>query len=193
MWAVLVFAALSVSAQAHGTIPGMNEAVGGFLHPLITPLHVLILLGLGLWLGQQTPLRLKIPVLVFTPCSAAALLATTTGAIPAVPPAFLLAISLSAGVLVALAARLPTCASVALFGFAGLALGLDSAVDNATTTAAIAKTLLGTWISLSVWLVNTAFYVSLCPPRQWIQIGIRVAGSWIVAISLLVLAFSLKR
>jgi hypothetical protein len=65
--------------------------------------------------------------------------------------------------------------------------------DAAVTPWAVAKTLFGTWISFIVWIVDIAYYVSLLPPRKWMQIGARVAGSWIVAISFLVLAFALRR
>ena len=55
------------------------------------------------------------------------------------------------------------------------------------------KILFATWVSLVLFVVNAAFYVSLLPRLQWVQTGIRVAGSWIVAIALLMLAFALRR
>ena len=75
-----------------------------------------------------------------------------------------------------------------------LAIGLDSAVDNATGLAVI-STLLGTWLALILCVLNGAHYVSLAAEKnkQWLNIGIRVAGSWIVAISLLVIAFALRK
>ncbi len=41
-------------------------------------------------------------------------------------------------------------------------------------------------------LANLAYYTALCPQRQWLQIALRIAGSWTAAVSLLVLAFALK-
>ena len=64
--------AFPAAAQAHTPIPGMGEFAGGLLHPLTTPFHVLILLGLALLVGQQVPMRLKLPLSVFLPLSAAA-------------------------------------------------------------------------------------------------------------------------
>ncbi len=54
-------------------------------------------------------------------------------------------------------------------------------------------TLLGTWVGLFLILVDVALYVSLLMKRKWAQIGVRVLASWIIAISLLVLAFALRK
>ena len=56
----------------------------------------------------------------------------------------------------------------------------------------IIKTLSGTWIALVVLVCDIAIYVSLGAEAKWLQIALRVAGSWIIAIALLVLAFSLR-
>jgi urease accessory protein len=181
-----------VEAQAHAPVKGMGDLFNGLLHPLTTPAHLLIVLGLGLWIGQRTPLNLKTPMLVFAPLSAAALLGTMTGAVTTVHPSFLLALALVAGALVALDKPLPTLWAGALFALAALGLGFDSGVDS-TTTATVLKTLLGTWISLLLLVVDIAIYISLCTKKPWQKIGVRVVGSWIVAISLLVLAFALKK
>ena len=171
---------------------GMGEFGGGFVHPLLTPSHLLILIGLGLWLGQQTPLRLKMPMLMFIPFSAAGLLLTTKFPMPISWQPILICLALAGGILVAMSAKLPAWVAAPVFAAGALAIGLDSGVDAATSATAIAKTLFATWISLNLWLVNFSFYTSLCPQKKWMQIGIRVAGSWIAAISLLVLAFALK-
>jgi hydrogenase/urease accessory protein HupE len=172
----------------------MNHFTPGLLHPWMTPAHFILLLALGLWLGQHVPLRLGLPLKVFAPLSAAALAFTTTGWIAGVPPPLLVAIALLSGAVVALEARLPSSAGAGLLAAAAMAIGLDSGAE-AGTPLAIIGTLLGTWVSLSLGLVNIAYYVSLAAERRqkWMSIGLRIAGSWIVAISLLMLAFSLRR
>ena len=92
----------------------------------------------------------------------------------------------------ALAVPLPTAVRLVICAAAGLALGLDSGVDVGTAGIATAKTLFATWVCLTLCVANVAFYSSRLPKHQWVQIGIRVVGSWIVAIALLMLAFSLK-
>jgi urease accessory protein len=188
----LLLVALPATAHAHTTIQGAGDVLNGILHPLATPSHMLILLGLGLLAGQQSPPNLKTPMLTFLPVSAVALLLTMTGAITAVYPPVLIAIALCAGILVALEAPLPRLACIALFAAAAIAIGLDSAVETGSTVAVL-KRLFGTWVSLALIIFNLAYYVSLWTKQKWQRIGIRVVGSWLIAIAFLVLAFSLKR
>ena len=44
-----------------------------------------------------------------------------------------------------------------------------------------------------VLVINTGFYISLGLQKPWLKIGVRIIGSWLVAISLMVLAFALKK
>ena len=187
----LILVAWPATAQAHTQVEGVPDILNGLLHPLGTPSHLLILLGLGLLAGQQQPLNLKTPMLAFLPLSAAALLLTLTGAITSVYPPVLVCIALCAGTLVALEAPLPRLGFMALFAAAALVLGFDSAVETGTTDAVLQR-LFGTWLSLSLVVFNLAYYVSLWTKQKWQKVGIRVAGSWLIAISFLVLAFSLR-
>ena len=183
---------VQTSAQAHGASAGMAGFGCGLIHPLITPTHLLLLLALGLWLGQQRPLALRLPALVFVPGAAVGLLATTRLALPPGWQVVLLCLALAAALLLVTSARLPGWAALPLFAGAGLALGLDSGVDSADSTTALTITLLATWIGLNLCLVNFAYYTSLLPQRKWIQTGVRVAGSWLAAICLLGLAFTFR-
>jgi urease accessory protein len=186
--------AMPAHAQAHMTAPGMGDFISGLLHPWMTPTHVLILLSLGLWLGQHLPLRVGLPLKVFIPGAALGLALSTVHWFTFVPPPVLVAISLVAGTVVALKARLSGPSAAVLLAVAALAIGLDSGVETGTGFT-VFKTLLGTWVSLGIGLLNLGYYVSLASDRKkkWISIGIRVAGSWIVAISLLMLAFALRK
>ena len=180
-------------AEAHNALLGMGEFVNGFAHPLSTPAQVLVLLGLALLLGQRAPLRLRLPLAIFAPVSGLALAFTATGLVKVEPPVVLAVVALAAGILVATAAPLNAWVKATIFGLAAVALGLDSIADAAVTPWAVVRTLFGTWIGLTVWMVDAAYYVSLLPRRKWAEIGVRVIGSWITAISFLVLAFALKR
>ena len=184
---------LPTKAQAHTPIPGMGEVGSGLLHPLLTPSHLLVLLALGFLLGQQRPLRLGLPMAVFAVAAAVGLLVTATGLITGVLTPPLMLIALPAGGLVALALPLPFMVRLSICGVAALVLGLDSGVDAGLTRFAAGKTLTANWVSLCLCVVNIAFYISLLPPLQWVQTGVRIVGSWLVAIALLMLAFALKR
>lgn len=131
-------------------------------------------------------------MLVFVSASAVALLLTFTGWVSNVYPPVLLGLALGAAVLVALEKKIPPTGLHALLAVAALVIGLDSAVESSSTVSVL-KTLAGTWISLGVLLADIAIYASFCTKKQWLKVGIRVIGSWIIAIALLVLAFSLRR
>ena len=90
------FLAAPLTVEAHTTLRGMGEFGGGFIHPLLTLPHILILLGLGLWVGQHPPLRLKLPLLFFLPFSAAGLLLTTKFPMPAAWQPVLICVALVA-------------------------------------------------------------------------------------------------
>jgi hydrogenase/urease accessory protein HupE len=174
----------------------MDSFYAGLLHPLLTLPHMLVLLGLGIWLGQRPPLRLKIPIWVFaTGCAAALLLPTRVAMPPEVANAAtlgVLAVALGCGILVAASARLACVPGWAVAAVAAIAVALDSGLDAAPSARDTALTLLGTWTSTTVLVANVAFYTSLCPPRPWVHTGLRIAGSWMAAVSLLVLAFAWK-
>ncbi len=189
----LVFLFLPGSAEAHTPIKGVGEFANGFFHPFLTPTHLLVLLSMGLLLGQRVPLRLQGAVGVFAAFAAAGLSLTTVRVVSGVYQPILISLGLCSGGLVALAPSLPPWVRLIACAAAGFALGLDSGVDSGATGAATATTLIATWLSLIVCVTDVAFYSSLVPPYKWVQTGIRVAGSWIVAIALLMLAFSLRR
>ncbi len=189
----LFFLILTSAAHAHTTVEGAGALGNGALHPLMTPAHVLILLGLGLLLGQQVPLGLGRAVRVFAPASAAALLLTATGRVPAVYPPLMIGIALGLSILVALETRLNGRVAAALCATAAVGIGLDSAVDPGTAAAAGFKMLIGTWFTMNALVFYTAVCASNGADKKWARAGIRVIGSWILAISLMALAFSLRK
>jgi len=180
------------TAQAHSPIKGTGDFLNGLLHPLVTPTHVLIIIGLGLVAGRQAARDLKAPLWAFLPLSALALALTTLGWIREVYPPLLICIALCAGVLLALEKIPPVPATCALFAAAALGLGLDSAVEGAAPASTM-KILLGNWISLNLLIFDLAIYVTMGKQANWLKIALRVAGSWLIAISLMVLAFSFRK
>lgn len=180
------------NASAHMTVEGAGDIANGALHPLMTPAHVLILLALGLLLGQQLPLDLDKRLRVFAPVSAAALLLTMTGGFKELFPPLLIGLALCIAILVAWERKLPRFVPEILCALAATGIGFDSAMETGTT-GNILKTLMGTWLVMNAVI----FYIAVCASngagRQWAKIGIRVLGSWIIAISFMVLAFALKK
>jgi urease accessory protein len=184
---------LTTAADAHLAVDGLGEIGNGMLHPLITPAHALILLGLGLLLGQPVPLDLKSRMKFLAGLSAVALMLAGAGVFPnGVQPPLLVAIALVIGALVALERKPHRHATLALIALAAFGIGLDSGTEPAPLFK-VTKTLLGTWICVNVVVAYVAICASHGAEKPWVKVGVRVLGSWILAISLLVLAFSLRK
>jgi urease accessory protein len=169
----------------------MGDFIGGLLHPVVTPAHGLLLLALGLLAGRSAPPPLRWPMRCFLPLSALALGVTGAGWVKALHPAVLHGALLVVGGLLAWGRPVPLPALCGLFAFAGTALGLDSAPDS-TVPAAVLKTLAGTWLGLGVLVYDVAIYASLGAATSWLRHALRIAGAWLVAIALLMLAFALR-
>jgi urease accessory protein len=175
---------------AHSQIAGVADFWNGMLHPLLSPAHVLILAGLGLLMGQQAPRGTTAAAASFGTLFAIGLAITMTGWVGSVSQPLLLFVAMCAAILIVTGRAIPSVASVVLHGGAGLLLGLDSRVDNVATAAAI-KMSAGTWLCGCLVAFNVAFYASRLT-RPWHKVAIRVAGSWVLAISMLVIAFALR-
>jgi urease accessory protein len=189
---ILAICAVSSKAEAHTSVEGMGDFGSGLLHPATTPSHMLVLLALSLWAGQQWFKGLKLPFATFAAASAVGLILTTPRWIPGVYQPLLIAIACGIAVLVAMQQSLPPLISAIIYAAAALLISLDSGLEKGSN-AALAKTLAGTWVSLMLILFDLAFYVSRGTQKKFIQIGIRVLGSWIIAVSLLMLAFALRK
>ena len=99
-----------------------------------------------------------------------------TGALAAIP--------------VALEKPLSPWACRTLSAAAAFAIGFDSAPEP-SSAGGLLKTLLGTWVMVIFLVFDIAYYTSLAMRGSWSRVGVRVLGSWIIAISLMVLALLL--
>lgn len=188
----LLLLTLTAPAHAHMTVEGAGEFGNGALHPVMTPAHLLILIGLGLLLGQRVPLDLKLPLRVFGPVSLIALALTAAPWVGGIQPPVLSAIAMGIAILVALGKPLPRVVSALVCVAAAIGIGLDSGVETGTGWQ-IAKTLAGTWLAMNAIVCYLAICASHGAGKPWARTGIRVIGSWIVAIAVLLLAFSLRK
>ncbi|MDB5851146.1 MAG: hypothetical protein JWP29_4898 [Rhodoferax sp.] len=184
------------AARAHGAVDGVNSFYAGLLHPFQNLPHLLLLVGLGIWLGQRQPLKIGLPMLACAVGAALGLLLTTPLAgpfrVPAPSPGWLIGAALCVGVLIASSLGAPGWLRAAIAGVAGMAVAFDSGVDGTPPIGTLALMLAGTWAIIVVLVANVAYYVSLVPRVKWLQIAVRIVGSWLAAASVLVLAFYLK-
>jgi urease accessory protein len=169
----------------------MSALLGGLLHPFLTPAHVIVLVGLGLFAGGQDA-RIRRTVLL---CFAAGLLAGLAAIVLALADEYAdlaaLLCAATAGLFAAIPRRVPLWIATPLAAIAGAAIELDSVPDEismAATVFALATTAIAAVLAL---VIVTA--ISTVRAHQWQRIGIRVLGSWIAAAAILVLALRLTQ
>ncbi len=176
---------LATPAFAHAPIMGIGGVVGGVLHALLIPEHGLSLLALGLVLGRQQRATRRLGLLVFMAALICGLVAAAlTGEETCAGDALVMAAGLL-GLLVA-AAWMPPFLGLPLAAIAGLTIALDSRPDGTTTAEAI-RMLIGSGIGATAALIVVAEGSTLLRGHTQF-IAARVAGSWIAAISILVLS-----
>lgn len=176
---------------AHIVIEGAGDLANGAVHPFVTPVHGMILLGIGLLAAMREPLELKWLARVFAPLSAVALGLTHWISLPQSSPVLPVS-ALAIGAAVALDRKWPRAVFLGLAALAAVGLGLDSAVEIGPPMT-VAKTLLGTWLAMNAVVLYIAASAGRVADRKWVRTAMRILGSWIVAISLLVLAFALRK
>jgi urease accessory protein len=165
----------------------MTAFLAGLLHPLLVPTHTMAVLALALLIGQQSWDR-TIPI-VYVIALAAGLGAIALAYVPILAQEALLAASATAGLLLALARPLPPIVGWCLAGAIGAALALDSPPEAISLTEAN-LTLLGTAFGAAFVLLILVQGTSRLR-HHWQRIGARIAGSWIAASAILVLALRL--
>lgn len=161
----------------------------GFWHPLVTPAHIIVLLGLGLLLGQQQAWRsLKTAVPLVCVTFIAGLFLARLELPEWNSPVVLLVIALLSGILIAARWNLAGSLLLVLSAVIGLGTGLDSrplmipgiGVDKVYSWMAGAAA--GAILLLFVMTVIASAI------RHVLQgIPLRVLGSWVAASALMVL------
>jgi urease accessory protein len=160
--------------------------IAGLVHPVSTPAHVVALIGLGLIAGRNFLRPGAAIIAAFALGLTAGLggIASGVGETPASD--VLLATATLCGLIAASGLTAPVSLAVPAALVSGLALGLDSPPESILLGEAIAM-LIGTACGGIGALATIAFLASRI--AGWRQgILLRVAGSWIAAIAILVLA-----
>jgi len=185
-WVAVAFVATAAPASAHPVF-GVTGFAGGLLHALLVPTHLMAVVALALLIGQQR--RGRGAVIAYAAAIIAGLGAIAIAYVPERADEGVLAVAASAGLLVALARPLPRSVGVLLAGAVGLAVALDSppeAISLRDANLALLGTAIGALLVLLALLQLTTRLT-----RGWQRIGARIAGSWIAATAILVLALRL--
>lgn len=178
------------TSLAHSSIPGIGYFYNGLLHPVFVPAHLLLIIAVGLFLGQQGPKRVELALGVFAAATVLGLVVSWFSIDTGVESLILIS-SAAIGLLVAMSLQLtlPWCVVIALV--AGSFLGIDSA-QEALSGADKLVSLIGSGVAIVFLVLYPLILVDKFNKKAWQRIGIRIIGSWIAASSLLVLALSLS-
>jgi urease accessory protein len=182
---LVISLALSTPASAHAPIMGIGGVLGGVLHALLIPEHGLSLVALGLVLGRQQQQVRHTGMLIFLAALACGLTGAALLGEETVAADVLVAAAGILGLLVA-AAWMPPLLGLALAAVAGLTIALDSRPEGTSAAEAVTM-LIGSGIGAAAALGIVAEASVLARGRA-LLIAARVAGSWIAAIAILVLA-----
>lgn len=175
-----------VPAWAHGSVPGLQGIYSGMLHPFTSGPQLLALFALALVIQQRLPDSEDVFHSFWVSCLAGAGLAALTpwAFNPDVP---LTVLAIVTGLLAASAVRLPLLLLLLL----GISCGLPSGYlcwPEPGAKGDMMFTALGGIIGSVVIIILVAGGIEAtwqATKWSWLPIAIRVAGSWIAAISLL--------
>jgi hydrogenase/urease accessory protein HupE len=175
---------------AHGPIKGIGNFYNGILHPIFVPAHLLLLTALGLFIGQKG-IEENLSALASFASGTFIGLTLAWFSLGFEMEVYLLAGASMLGILVALELTItPVLVSLLAF-FTGLFIGMDSTQETLTGTDK-AVALFGTGVGLYLLQLYPMGLAEYFNKKPWQKIGIRVAGSWIAAISFLVLALNIS-
>lgn len=188
---VLAIALVLIASPAYAHPPpiGIGGFWGGLLHPYFVTAHVAAIVALGLLVGLQGWGR--VTPIAFILALMAGLGLIWLAVVPRYVNEGLLVLAAVYGLLVVLARPLPEPVGIALGVLAGIAVGLDSPPEVLTVREAN-QMLIGTGLGASLFLVLVIEGASKLT-KPWQRIGARIAGSWIAAAAILVLALSFSR
>jgi hypothetical protein len=174
----------AVTCDANAMI--LPAGIAGLLNPLATPAHVVALTALGLIAGRNFLPAGAAIVGAFAFGLAAGLSGIAWGVGETPASDVLLASTTLCGLIAASGVPAPASLAMPVALVSGLALGLDSPPQSIFLSEAVA-TLIGTACGGVGALAMIAFAASAI--AHWHQgLVLRVAGSWVAAIAILVLA-----
>lgn len=179
--------ALPSAVQAHLVNSGLGPFYDGSLHLLLSPGDLLGLIAIALLAGLQGPKAGRLVTMTLPLCwLIAGLIGMQLPAMLDLPWVTMLAFAIL-GLLVAVDIRLPPAGVALLAALYGVLQGLQNGSALASIGADLTALFGIVMTSLVIALLTAAAVVLLCAP--WARILIRVAGSWLVAVGVMMLAW----
>jgi hydrogenase/urease accessory protein HupE len=183
--------ALAAPAQAHLMNTGFGAFYDGLAHLFVTPEDVLPVIALALLAGLRGPrygrgVLVALPLAWFGACGVGLLLS----AAPPVPPVAVAAAIVVLGALAAADQPLPLGVLVGLALLIGL---VNGAINGSELAAADAGGVVVVGIACAIVIVIALLGGQIATIRTAsARVAVRVAGSWIAASGLLMLAWCLR-
>jgi hypothetical protein len=178
-------------ATAHSPIEGLGTFYSHLLHPVTVLSHALLLTAVSLMLGQQGRGTARAAVTALGVMFVVGLAMAMAGGLNVVREQVLIIAALIAGGIVCLDRPVPIAFAVLMAAGTGFAIGLDSAVNTTghrNTALAVAGLASGV-LYVAVVIAGSTVAVK----THWQRVAMRIGGSWIFAVSVMVFALSLAR
>ncbi|MCK7577699.1 MAG: HupE/UreJ family protein [Chromatiales bacterium] len=183
-------ALLPAAALAHDLSNRYGPLLGALLHPLMALDHALALLAVGLIAGQQDRADGRYTPAAFLIALPAGAAGGMSGAIPEAVGAVLGWINVGSvpllGALVALGVAMPRAMAMPIAAFVGLSHGGENGLDIGAHAASFAA-VLGVTLAGAIAALPAAGLAWHLPPG-WPRVAVRVIGSRLAAIGLIMLA-----
>jgi hydrogenase/urease accessory protein HupE len=182
--------AAATPARAHLMNSGFGPFYDGLAHPLLSPEDLLPAVAMTLLagLGGARPGRF---VLATLPGAWLAGMAVGWAiGLPAAPAWLMAVVTALIGALVASDPRLPLAAVIAAAAALGALHGYDNGHDLAATPGGLVA-IAGIACSLFAIVSLLAGQVAVLQ-AQWARLAVRISGSWIAAVGLLMLGWSVR-
>lgn len=190
MTSLLVWACCASQANAHLVSSGLGPFYDGVVHVVATPEDVLATIALALLAGQGGKRHGRAMLFALPAAWQAGALFASSQAVYNGSPVVSAACLIVLGALVAANRRLPSALVLSLALTSGLFLGFNNGVA-ATGVWPRSLTVMGIGAAVFVIVAIVAGQV-VAAKKEWTQIAIRVAGSWVCAIGMLMLGWSLR-
>jgi urease accessory protein len=183
-----VLLACPAAAQAHSLGRNVGDFYWGFLHPITSLESILPLVALGLLAGQQGARKARWMIGLF----AVGIVAGPLMAISMGTPGLASWVNLGSFIVLGVMLALGRAWSSSLLSGLALLFGLTQGWSNAAEmTQATARLLYATGMIAGAYLVVlllAASAVNVQKSPEWQRIAVRIAGSWVAAIGLMVIA-----
>jgi urease accessory protein len=182
--------AAATPAQAHLMNSGFGPFYDGLAHPLLSPEDLLPAVAMTLLAGLGGARAGRFVLAILPAAWLAGMVAGWAIGLPGAPAWLIAVVTALLGALVAADLRLPLAVVIVVAAALGALLGYDNGRDLAATTGALVA-ILGIACSLFAIVSLLAGQVAVLQ-AHWARLAVRISGSWIAAIGLLMLGWSTR-